>query len=34
LILDGENAWEYFPAMARIPAQFYRRMTNDPDSMR
>ena len=32
LILDGENAWEYFPGNGReFLRQFYRRIDNDPD---
>jgi alpha-amylase/alpha-mannosidase (GH57 family) len=32
LILDGENAWEYFPGGGReFLRQFYRRVDNDPD---
>ncbi|MGH9680311.1 MAG: glycoside hydrolase family 57 protein, partial [Candidatus Acidiferrales bacterium] len=32
LILDGENAWEYFPGNGReFLWQFYRRIDNDPD---
>ncbi len=31
LILDGENAWEYFPGNGReFLRQFYRRIDNDP----
>jgi alpha-amylase/alpha-mannosidase (GH57 family) len=33
LILDGENAWEYFPGNGReFLRQFYRRIDNDPDT--
>jgi alpha-amylase/alpha-mannosidase (GH57 family) len=32
LILDGENAWEYYPGNGReFLRQFYRRIENDPD---
>jgi len=32
LILDGENAWEYFPGNGReFLRQFYRRIDNDPE---
>src|SRR6202007_1279381 len=32
LILDGENAWEYFPGNGReFLRQFYRRVESDPD---
>ena len=32
VILDGENAWEYFPGNGReFLRQFYRRIENDPD---
>jgi alpha-amylase/alpha-mannosidase (GH57 family) len=32
LILDGENAWEYYPQNGReFLRQFYRRIENDPD---
>jgi len=32
LILDGENAWEYYPGNGReFLRQFYRRIQNDPD---
>ncbi len=32
LILDGENAWEYFPGNGRqFLREFYRRIDNDPD---
>ncbi len=32
LILDGENAWEYFPGNGReFLRQFYRKIENDPD---
>ncbi len=32
LILDGENAWEYYPGNGReFLRQFYRRIGNDPD---
>ena len=32
LILDGENAWEYYPGGGReFLRQFYRRIDNDPD---
>jgi len=32
IILDGENAWEYFPRNGRdFLRQFYRRIENDPD---
>ena len=32
LILDGENAWEYFPGNGRdFLRGFYRRIDNDPD---
>ena len=32
LILDGENAWEYFPGNGReFLRQFYRRIESDPD---
>ncbi len=32
LILDGENAWEYFRGNGReFLRQFYRRIDNDPD---
>ncbi len=32
LILDGENAWEYFPGNGReFLRQFYRRIDQDPD---
>ncbi len=32
LILDGENAWEYFPGNGReFLRQFYRRVSSDPD---
>jgi alpha-amylase/alpha-mannosidase (GH57 family) len=32
LILDGENAWEYYPANGRpFLREFYRRIDNDPD---
>jgi len=32
LILDGENAWEYYPGNGReFLRQFYRRISNDPD---
>ncbi len=32
IILDGENAWEYFPGNGReFLRQFYRRIENDPD---
>ncbi len=32
IILDGENAWEYFPGGGRdFLRQFYRRLENDPD---
>jgi hypothetical protein len=32
LILDGENAWEYYPGNGReFLRQFYRRVSSDPD---
>jgi len=32
IILDGENAWEYYPDGGReFLRQFYRRLENDPD---
>ncbi len=32
IILDGENAWEYFPGNGReFLRQFYRRVSDDPD---
>ena len=32
LILDGENAWEYYPGNGRaFLREFYRRIENDPD---
>jgi alpha-amylase/alpha-mannosidase (GH57 family) len=32
LFLDGENAWEYFPANGReFLREFYRRLESDPD---
>lgn len=32
VILDGENAWEYFPQNGRpFLREFYRRLTQDPD---
>jgi alpha-amylase/alpha-mannosidase (GH57 family) len=32
IILDGENAWEYFPGAGReFLRQFYRRVEDDPD---
>ena len=32
IILDGENAWEYFPGNGReFLKQFYRRIESDPD---
>src|SRR6202163_2741435 len=32
LILDGENAWEYYPGNGReFLRQFYRRIAADPD---
>jgi len=32
LILDGENAWEYYPGNGReFLRQFYRKIQNDPD---
>jgi alpha-amylase/alpha-mannosidase (GH57 family) len=32
LILDGENAWEYYPGNARpFLREFYRRIQDDPD---
>ena len=32
LILDGENAWEYYPGNGReFLRQFYRRIADDPD---
>jgi alpha-amylase/alpha-mannosidase (GH57 family) len=32
IILDGENAWEYFPGSGReFLKQFYRRIESDPD---
>jgi alpha-amylase/alpha-mannosidase (GH57 family) len=32
LILDGENAWEYYPGNGReFLRQFYRRISSDPD---
>jgi alpha-amylase/alpha-mannosidase (GH57 family) len=32
IILDGENAWEYFPGNGReFLRQFYRRVSTDPD---
>jgi alpha-amylase/alpha-mannosidase (GH57 family) len=32
LILDGENAWEYYPGNGRaFLREFYRRIDNDPD---